>query len=108
MKRVMAKSVLQLLLSEQKEHRVAVANDLIQTATNESDYLKKVITRDEWWVYHSYYWDTKAQSSQLESTGSPCPQKARQSHSKIKTMLTLFFDWEDIVHHKYTPPGHTI
>ena len=30
MKRVMAKSVLQLLLSEQKEHRVAVANDLIQ------------------------------------------------------------------------------
>ena len=47
MKRVMAKSVLQLLLSEQKEHRVAVANDLIQTATSEPDFLKKVITRDE-------------------------------------------------------------
>ena len=34
MKRVMAKFVLWLLLPEQKEHHAAVANDLIQTATN--------------------------------------------------------------------------
>ena len=33
MKRVKAKFVPQLLLPEQKEHRAAVANDLIQTAT---------------------------------------------------------------------------
>ena len=44
---VMAKFVPRLLLPEQKEHRAAVANDLIQTATNEPDFLKKVITRDE-------------------------------------------------------------
>ena len=47
MKRVKAKFVPQLLLPEQKEHHAAVANDLIQTATNEPDFLKKVITRDE-------------------------------------------------------------
>ena len=41
MKCVVAKFVLQLLLLEQKEHRAAVANDLIQTATNEPDFLKK-------------------------------------------------------------------
>ena len=40
-----------LLLPEQKEHLAAVANDLIQTATNEPDFLKKLITRDESWVY---------------------------------------------------------
>ena len=33
----------QLLLQEQKEHHAAVANGLIQTATNEPDFLKKVI-----------------------------------------------------------------
>ena len=37
MKRVVAKFVLQLLLPEEKEHCAAVANDLIQTATDEQD-----------------------------------------------------------------------
>ena len=59
MKRVMAKFILQLLLPEQEEHRAAVANDLIQTATNEPDLLKKVITGDELWVY-GYNLETKA------------------------------------------------
>ena len=61
MKHVMTKFVPQLLLLEQKEHRAAVANDLIQTATNEPDFLKKLITRDESWVY-GYDPETKAQS----------------------------------------------
>ena len=38
MKCVVAKFVLCLLLPEQKEHCVAVANDFIQTATNEPDF----------------------------------------------------------------------
>ena len=59
----MAKFVSWLLLPEQKKHRVAVANDLIQTATNEPDFLKKLITRDESWVY-GYDLETKVQSSQ--------------------------------------------
>ena len=41
MKRVVAKFVPWLLLPEQKEHRAAVADDLIQTATNEPGFLKK-------------------------------------------------------------------
>ena len=51
MKHVVAKFVLKLLIPEQKEHCAAVANELIQTLTNESDFLKKVITEEEWWVY---------------------------------------------------------
>ena len=46
-KSVMAKFVPWLLLPEQKEHRAAVANDLIQTATNDTDFLKRGITGDE-------------------------------------------------------------
>ena len=47
MKHVKAKFVSWLLLPEWHEHRAAVANDLTQTTTNEPDFLKKVITRDE-------------------------------------------------------------
>ena len=43
----MAKFIPWLLLPEQKKHRAAIANDLVQTATNEPDFLKKVITGDE-------------------------------------------------------------
>ena len=57
-----------LLLPEQKEHHAAVANDLIQTATNEPDFLKKVITGGELWDY-GYDPETKAQSSQWKSPG---------------------------------------
>ena len=47
MKCVMSKFTPRLLLPEQKEYHAAVANDLIHTAINEPDFLKKVITRDE-------------------------------------------------------------
>ena len=46
-----AKFVLWLLLPERKEHHAAVATDLIQTTTNEPDFLKQVISGDESWVY---------------------------------------------------------
>ena len=49
MKGAMAKFVPQLLLPEQKEHHAAVANDVIQTAAYEPDFLT-VITGDESWV----------------------------------------------------------
>ena len=43
-KHVVEKFIPWLLLPEQKEHNAAVANDFIQIATNEPDFLKKVIT----------------------------------------------------------------
>ena len=99
MKHVMAKFVLQLLLPEQKEHRAALANDWIQTATNEPDFLKKVITGDDSWVY-VYDLEMKVQLSQLKPHGSLCLKKVQQSRNKIKIMLTVFFDWEGVVHHE--------
>ena len=73
-KHVVAKFVPWLLLPEQKEHCVAVANDLIQTATNEPVFLKTVITGDESWVY-SCDPEMKAQLSQRKSLGPPHPKK---------------------------------
>ena len=98
-KHVLVKFVLWLLLQEQKENCAIVASDLIQTTDNEPDYFKKVITRDELWVY-GYNLETKAQSSQWRSPDSLCP-KVRQGRSKIMTTLTVFFDWKGVIHHKY-------
>ena len=56
----------------------------------------------------SYDSEKKAQSSQWKLPGSLHLKKAQQSCSKIKTMLTVFFDWECVAHHEYTPPGQTI
>ena len=91
MKRVVAKFILWLLLPEQKEHGAAVATDLIQTATNEPDFLKKVITRDELWVY-SHDPETKAQPSQWKSSGSPHPKEvAAKSHRDQNHVNCVFW-----------------
>ena len=90
MKHIMAKFVLWPLLPEQKEHRAVVANDLIQTATNEPDFLRKVVTGDKSWVY-GHDLEMKAQSSQWKSPGSPRPKKVWQSHSQIKPCCLCFW-----------------
>ena len=109
MSHVVAKFILWLLLPEQKEHRAAVINDLIQTTNNEPDFLSKVITRDESWVYsYKYDLESKAQLSQWKLLGS-MPRGGAVKYNKIKTMLTVvFFDVEGVVHHEYAPPGQTI
>ena len=107
-KRVAAKFVPWLLSRQQKEFRAAVAQYLLETANNDPNFLKKVITGDESWVY-GYDPETKAQSSQWKSPESPRPKKARQSRSNVKVMLIVFFfDHEGVVHHEYAPPGQTI
>lgn len=110
MKCVMAKFIPWLLLPEQ-DHRAAVANGLIQTTTNEPDFLKKVIPRDESWV-HSYETQFEDPGNEdpvvpVEVASSPCLKKVWQSCGKIKTMLTVFSDWEAVVYHEYVPPGQT-
>ncbi|XP_054431328.1 protein GVQW3-like [Pteronotus mesoamericanus] len=89
LKRVVAKFVPRLLLPEQKGHRAAVADDLIQTTPNEPDFLKTVITGDESPVCGCDP-EMEAQPSQWKPLpGSSRRKKARQSR-KIKTMLTVF------------------
>ena len=69
--------------------------------------LSKIITGDETWVY-GYDPETKFQSSQWKSPGSPRPKKARQSRSQVKVMLIVFFDISGVVHHEYIPKGQTV
>lgn len=107
MKRVAAKFVPKLLNFEQKQQRMEVAQESLNEVNVDSDLLKRVITGDETWVY-GYDVETKAQSSQWRHPGSPRPKKARQVRSNVKVMLTVFFDFNGIVHHEFLPQGETI
>jgi len=104
---IAAKFVPRLLTPEQKEHHVAICQELCQRAMDDPSFMSRVITGDESWVY-GYYPETKQQSSQWKSPGSPRPKKARQSCSATKSMLIVFFNIWGIVHHEFVPEGQTV
>jgi len=107
MHRVAANFVPRLLTPEQKEHHVAICQELCQHALDDPSFMSRVITGDESWVY-GYDLETKQQSSQWKSPGSPRPKKTRQSRSMTKSMLIVFFDIQGIVHHEFAPQGQTV
>jgi len=107
MHRFAANFVPTLLTPEQKEHRVAICQEIRQLALDYPSFMSRVITGDESWVY-GYDPETKQQSSQWKSPGSPRPKKARQSRSATKSMLIVFFDILGIVHHEFAHEGQTV
>ena len=74
MRRVSAKFVPRLLTDDQKENRVEISQELLAKANGNENFLKKIITGDETWVY-GYDVETKMQSSQWMGKGSPRPKK---------------------------------
>ena len=78
--------------------------------TNVADdpkFIKCIITSDETWVYE-YDVETAQQSSEWRTKNEPKPKKPRQSRSKIKVMLIVFFDYRLVVHHDFVPEGQTV
>ncbi|UYV76983.1 CLCN3 [Cordylochernes scorpioides] len=47
-------------------------------------------------------------ASEWRFKNEPRPEKARKAPSKVKVMLTVFFDYQGIVHHKFQQQGSTI
>lgn len=107
MRRVAAKFVPKLLNVDQKQHRINIAKELLDSVRDDPNLLQRVITGDESWVY-GYDVETKAQSSQWKLPHEPRPKKARQVRSNVKVLLTVFFDCRGVVHHEFLPQGRTV
>ncbi|PNF34001.1 hypothetical protein B7P43_G04643 [Cryptotermes secundus] len=107
MQRVATKFVPKLLSPEQQQLRLEVAQDMLECANRDPEFLKTVITGDESWVYR-YDLKTKVQASQWKHPTSPRPKRAREIQSNVKVILTVFFDYRGGVHHEYTPLGQTV
>jgi len=106
MKRVAPKFVPKLLNFEQKQRRVEVSQESLNEVSNDPELLKHIMTGDEMWVY-GYDIETKTQSSQWKHPESPRPKKA-QVRSNVKVLLTVFFDFNRVVHHEFLPRGQTV
>jgi hypothetical protein len=105
-KSISVKFVPEPLRVEQKETRLAVARDLLQCANHDANFMRTIITGDESWVY-GYEPETKAQSPQGKTPGSPRP-KRHAKFGKVKVMLTVFFNHKGVIHHEYAPDGQTV
>jgi len=105
MKKVCAKIVLKLLNPEQKLRWKECCADW-KTSEENDEFLERVITGDESWIY-DYDIELESQNSVWKNKESPRPKKSRKSKSKIKVMLLVFYDCHGIVHHKFAPEGQT-
>jgi len=104
---IAAKFVPRVLTQDQEDSQVAICQELKETVINDLTFLLNFITGDESIIY-AYDPETKLQSLQWKSPGSPRPKKAHMQKSKLKTMLICFFDQEGIVHREIVPPGMTV
>ncbi|UYV64612.1 hypothetical protein LAZ67_3001311 [Cordylochernes scorpioides] len=98
MRRVAAKFVPKLLNCDQKQHRMNIANEMLDSVRDDPNLLQRV---------YGYDVETKAQSSQWKLPHEPRPKKARQVRSNVKVLLTVFLDCRGVVHHEFLPQGRT-
>jgi len=107
MRKICAKLVPKNLSVEQKANRLEICQDLVGRLEIEPDFFDKVITGDESWVFN-YDLKTKQRSAEWHTKSSPHPKKACMGRSRVKTMITAFFDSRGIVHKEFVPPGQTV
>ncbi|XP_044753368.1 protein GVQW3-like isoform X1 [Coccinella septempunctata] len=74
MKRVAAKLVPKELNFLQKEHRKQVSEDMVSRAASDPNFMKRIITGDETWVYE-YDTLTAQQSTEWRLPNEPNPKK---------------------------------
>jgi len=90
--KICAKLVPKNLSVEQKANRLEICQDLLGRLGNEPEFLDKVITGDESWMFdydpeiklQSAEWQIKLQSAEWHMKSSPRPKKARLSRSRVK------------------------
>ncbi|UYV68001.1 hypothetical protein LAZ67_5002755 [Cordylochernes scorpioides] len=96
-----------ILTEEQKEVRMDVCKNMVEMTRTDPEWMQKIITGNETWVYQ-YDPETKRQSSQWIERGEPKPKKARFTKYKVKSLLVTFFYINGLVHHEFIPFGRTI
>ncbi|UYV78616.1 hypothetical protein LAZ67_16002179 [Cordylochernes scorpioides] len=94
------------LTFDQKNARKETASLNLEATTDDPELLKRFITGDETWIY-CFDSETTQQASEWRFENEPRPKKARKAPSKVKVMLTVFFDYQGIIHHEFQQ-GSTI
>ena len=107
-KKKFSKWVPHLLTDEQKESRVNFSRNFLRRfQTEQNDFLGRIITGDETWVYS---WDpeTKRQSAEWRDFDEPRPEKVRRKQGALKVMHMIFFGMNGVILRWPVPIGTTI
>jgi len=72
-----------------------------------NDFLSRLVTMDEIWLYH-YDPETKQQSMKWRHSGSPRSKKIRVQKSAGKVLASIVWDQDGILLIDYLPKGQTI
>lgn len=91
--RVTPKFVTKLLTDEQKERQKQITTDLLEFEVN---FFKSVIIGSEMWLWPR----GKSPISAVEDTWFSMTKNAKQVCCPMKVTLTVFFNYEVIVHHE--------
>ena len=89
MRRLTAHWVPKSLSNEQIATRTSACSALLKSFRSKDDYLLRLLTVDETWVYN-YEPENKAQSRQWEEPGSPRPKKS-QGGTSVLSPVSCFF-----------------
>ncbi|GFX71402.1 uncharacterized protein TNCV_2454131 [Trichonephila clavipes] len=92
MRRVSAKFVPRLLTEDQQFQRLETSSDLFQSASDDPEFTKLIITGDESWVYG---YDPETKQQQSSQWGTLRFSSAKESTAKV--MLIVFFDADGIL-----------
>jgi hypothetical protein len=102
-----AQFVLHALLADEKHGRVEHFKDFLKAAQNDAGFLKSIITGNETWCFQ-YEPLTKRQSTAWLSPKKPKPKRVRMQKSRVKTLMTVFFDSKGIVHKEFVLQGQNV
>ncbi|GFR92237.1 histone-lysine N-methyltransferase SETMAR [Elysia marginata] len=107
-KKKFSKWVPHLLTDEHKESRVNFSrNFLWRFKTKQNDFLVRIVTGDETWVYS---WDPerKRQSAERRGFDEPRSEKVRRKQGALKVMHMIFFYMNGVILRWPVPIGTTI
>ena len=88
-------------------YNVQVAKEMLEHVNNDDTFVKRIITGDETWVWQPDVL-TKQQSSKCRASNEHKTKKTRKFQSKIKILLSVFIDYQVLVHHEFIPRGQTV
>ena len=95
------------LTREQMEEPVAACQGLLNMINGDKKFLDKVVTGHESWCF-PFDPETKRQRSEWVGEHYPRLKKLRFQKSRVKTMLTVFFDSQGIVHKEFVQEDCTV
>jgi hypothetical protein len=109
MHRVVSKFVPRLLTQDQRDSRIAICQELLDHASEDENFLKRIITNDETWVC-GHDVETKKQSSRWVGKNSPRLKNEGAGQVECESHIdgVFFFGIEGVVHREFLCQGQTV